>query len=102
MIQIMEAYPEFRAYYEDAYRLCMDVGRYIGMYSRELRELDHNTVQLMIDLMQEDLEKQKATINAITKEMQEQLLQRDDLIKEKDECLLQQSEQLSQQSEQLS
>ena len=51
------------------------------MYSRELRELDHNTVQLMIDLMQEDLEKQKA----ITKELQEQLSQQSELLYQKDE-----------------
>ena len=60
------------------------------MYSRELRELDHNTVQLMIDLMQEDLEKQKAT----TKELQEQLSQQSEQISQQSELLYQKDEKI--------
>nr|WP_296265653.1 PD-(D/E)XK nuclease family transposase [uncultured Merdimonas sp.] len=61
---LLDQYPEFRKFYQEIYELCRNVERVMGMFSEELRELDRNTVQLMIDEMQEE-------IDALKKEREE-------------------------------
>ncbi len=63
ILRLLGAYPEFRPMYEDVYRLCQNVERVMEMFSEELRILDRNTVQYMIDEMQADIDKQKADID---------------------------------------
>ena len=41
------------------------------MFSEELRIMDRNTVQLMIDEMQEELDSKDSTIHALQKEVDE-------------------------------
>lgn len=62
IISIIEKYSDFRAMYEQIYEICQNIEEVMNMFSKELRELDRNTVQLMIDEMQEELnrERQKA------------------------------------------
>ena len=50
---LLESYPEFRVLYEEIYELCRNVEKVMEMFSKELRELDRNTVQYMIDEMQD-------------------------------------------------
>ena len=50
----MEKYPEFQKMYREIYELCLNVEKVMEMFSKELQELDRNTVQYMIDEMQED------------------------------------------------
>lgn len=59
IIRLITAYPEFKPLYEQMYYLCQNVERIMGMFSEELRELDRNTVQFMIDEMQETIDKQQ-------------------------------------------
>lgn len=49
----------------------------MGMFSEELRELDRNTVQLMIDEMQEE-------IDALKKEREEESVRKDKKISEQE------------------
>lgn len=63
IIQIIQQYPEFKAMYSHIYDICQNIEKVMGMYSRELRELDRNTVQLMIDEMQDTINEQKDTID---------------------------------------
>ena len=49
IIELIEKYPEFRQIYEEAYEICLNVERVMDMFSKELYELDKNTVQYMID-----------------------------------------------------
>ena len=42
--------------YEEVYEMCRNTEKVMNMFSKELRELDRNTVQYMIDEMQEELE----------------------------------------------
>lgn len=44
----------------------------MGMYSKELQELDRNTVQYMIDEMQEIINEQKETIHTQTEVLNDQ------------------------------
>ncbi len=60
IIQLIDVWPEFRQMYQEAYQICRNTEAVMGFFSEELQELDRNTVQLMIDEMQETLEKQEA------------------------------------------
>lgn len=65
VISIIERYPDFKAVYGQIYDICRNVEGVMDLFSEELRELDRNTVQLMIDEMQEEL-------NQKEREMEEQ------------------------------
>lgn len=45
----MEKYPQFKAMYQNLYDMCLNVEGVMEMFSKELRELDRNTVQYMIE-----------------------------------------------------
>lgn len=66
IITLLQKYPEFQMIYEEAYDICRNIEEVMAMFSRELYELDKNTVQYMIDEMQETIDNQKKAI----KEMQ--------------------------------
>ncbi len=63
IIELIEAYPEFKEIYEEAYSICRNVEEVMTMFSRELHELDKNTVQYMIDEMQDTIDSQKGIID---------------------------------------
>lgn len=58
----MEKYPEFQKMYREIYELCLNVEKVMAMFSKELQELDRNTVQYMIDEMQEEIDGLKADL----------------------------------------
>lgn len=47
--RLIQQFPEFIPLYEDIYVICKNVERVMGIYSEELKILDRNTAQLMID-----------------------------------------------------
>ena len=55
-MKLIKAYPQFKPMYEKVYEMCRNMEDIMGLFSKELRELDRNTVQLMIDEMQEELD----------------------------------------------
>lgn len=55
IIKLIQKYPEFKLLYEDVYRICQNIEGVMNMFSEELRELDRNTVQLMIDEMNDEI-----------------------------------------------
>ena len=63
IIRLIEKYPYFKPMYQDLYEMCLNVERVINMYSKELQELDHNTVIYMIDEYQEKLNRTKAQLD---------------------------------------
>ena len=64
IIQLITEYPEFQAMYEQAYQMCRNVEQIMSIFSEELRILDRNTVQLMIDEMQDTINSQKNIIDS--------------------------------------
>ena len=48
--------------YQDIYDLCRNIEGVMNMFSKELQELDRNTVQLMIDEMQNELDHRGAQL----------------------------------------
>ena len=63
---LLEGYPEFQKLYGEIYELCRNVEKVIGMFSKELQELDRNTVQYMMDEMQDEIDEQKALLKEKT------------------------------------
>ncbi|MCM1124813.1 MAG: Rpn family recombination-promoting nuclease/putative transposase [Eubacterium sp.] len=74
VIRLVEEYPEFRKIYEEGYRICLNVGKVMEMlFSEELYELDRNTVQYMIDEMQDTIDAQNRTIEELQRERERML-----------------------------
>ena len=80
ILRLIEEYPEFKALYEDVYELCRNVEGVMQIFSKELLEMDRNTVRLMIDEMQEEIEKKGQTI----KEQEKMLQEKNEALKQKD------------------
>lgn len=72
IVRLIEAYPQFKPMYEEAYEMCRNMEDIMGLFSKELRELDRNTVQLMIDEMQEELEQKRAELEERKEESERQ------------------------------
>jgi len=91
IIELINRYPEFRPMYEMLYQMCLNVEKVMNMFfSEELRILDRNTVQYMIDEQQREIDTQKKEIDTQKKEidMQKAALQ------QKDELINRQTEEL--------
>ena len=81
IIELIESYPGFREIYRDIYEICLNMEKVMGMYSKELQELDRNTVQYMIDEMQEIINEQKQTISSQELLIREQKQQYEELLR---------------------
>lgn len=64
IMALTEKYPEFREMYGEGYEICRNVERVMEMFSKELYELDKNTVQYMMDEMQGTMDEMQGTIDA--------------------------------------
>ena len=56
---IIEKYPDFKECYMQIYDICRNIEEVMSMFSRELAELDRNTMDLMIDKMQKEIDQKK-------------------------------------------
>ena len=70
-IDIIEQYPDFKEMYQQVYDICRNIEEVMGMFSKELLEMDKNTVELMIDEMQDEIKQQKEVIEQKDSELQE-------------------------------
>ncbi len=97
ILKLSETYPLFREMYEEIYAMCRDLEGVMQMYSKELQELDSNTVQYMIDQMQETINQKEAQLT----EQASQLSQKNDQLSQKDKELKAQASQLSQKDKEI-
>lgn len=70
---LIEAFPTFKEMYQDIYELCRNIEGVMHMFSKELRQLDRNTVEYMIDEMQNEINRKNAIIeerDALLEKMQ--------------------------------
>ena len=81
IVRLLKEYPQFREMYEEVYELCLNTEKVMEMFSKELLELDKNTVQYMIDEMQDEIDAQKAALKVKDTELQE----KDSQLQEKNE-----------------
>ena len=82
--RLIREYPQFRKYYEEIYELCRNTEKVMGMFSKELQELDRNTVQYMIDDMQDEIDAQRELLN-----------QKDQALEEKEQILTRQEQRIA-------
>ena len=90
IVRLITDYPEFKVIYDEVYNLCLNVEKVMEMFSKELKELDQNTVQFMIDEMQEEIDSQKRALSSKDVEIESQrkeLESKDDRIRELEEKL---------------
>ncbi len=83
IVRLITDYPEFKVIYDEVYNLCLNVEKVMEMFSEELKKLDQNTVQLMIDEMQEELDAKDVEIENQKKELES----KDNRIRELEEKL---------------
>ncbi len=95
--QLIKKYPQFKPMYHQIYEICRNTERVMGLYSEELRILDRNTVQLMIDEMQDEIDGQKKVLI----QQSEQLSQQNEQLLQKDEQLSQKNWQIEQQLQEI-
>ena len=57
--KLLDRNPEFQKIYEVIYTLCLNMEGMMEMFSKELEIMDRNTVKLMIDEMEEELNETK-------------------------------------------
>lgn len=77
ILEIVDRYPDFKAMYDEVYQLCRNVEEVMSMFSKELLELDRNTVQYMI-------EEQPERIDALEKICAEKEAQKMTLLQEQE------------------
>ncbi len=93
IISLLEQYPWFEDLYRDLYTACRNTEGVMDMFSEELRILDRNTVQYMIDEMEEEIKKKENQL----KEQEDRLKKQDGQLK----VLKEQNSQLEEQKRQL-
>ena len=54
--KLITLYPEFKSMYDTIYEMCLNTEKVMNMFSKELQILDENTVQYMMDEMQEEID----------------------------------------------
>ncbi len=70
--ELFESYPMFREMYGTLYGMCQNVGKIMGFFSEELRILDRNTAQYMIDIQQEQLDSQREQLDSQREQLDSQ------------------------------
>ena len=73
ILSIINKFPDFKDLYAHVYDMCLNIERVMEMFSKELQELDRNTVQYMIDEMQEQIDRQNAQLEAMQQSQAELL-----------------------------
>jgi ABC-type transporter Mla subunit MlaD len=62
-MDLIQHFSYFTPLYEEIYELCRNTEKVMGMFSKELKKLDDNTVRYMMDEMQNTIDEQAGTIN---------------------------------------
>ena len=64
ILKLIEMYPRFKKIYLEIYEACQNTEVFMGIFSKELIEMDQNTVDFMIDEMQDTIDAQKLELDA--------------------------------------
>ena len=105
IVQILEQYPDFKALYNQVYDICLNIEEVMGMFSKELLELDRNTVELMIDEMQKQADNLRTQNENMTLENEklglanENLVFENESIKSENESIKSENESIKSENE---
>ena len=78
ILRLTQDYPEFKNMYAELYQMCLDLEGVMSMYSKELQEMDRNTVYYMMDEMQAKIDRKDMELT----QTKAKLTQKDNLISE--------------------
>ena len=71
IVELITTYPEFKAMYETLYQICQNVEGVMGFFSEELRIMDQNLAQYMIEEQQKEIEANQKIIEENQKVIEE-------------------------------
>ena len=92
ILELLRTHPEFEEMYREIYELCRNVEGVMDMFfSEELRELDRNTVQYMMEEQEKELEANKRKL----KKMREKIRKREQQLQESEKQLREKEQQLA-------
>ncbi len=97
IIWLCENYPQFKAMYDEVYQMCRNIEKVMQMFSKELKELDQNTVEYMIDEMQAEIDQK----NQKLAEKDQELAEQNQKLAEKDQKLAEQNQELAKKDQKL-
>ena len=92
---LLDRYPDFRDLYEHIYQICRNMENIMGIFSEELLQMDRNTVQYMIDEMQETIDRQKEALAEKDEALAEKENALVDALAERDKALAEKDKELS-------
>jgi len=70
--ELIQKFPEYKVMYEEVYEICRNIEEVMGMFSKELRELDKNTIRYMVEELQDEVDQlRKEKQEALEKERKE-------------------------------
>lgn len=75
--KLISEYPEFEAIYQEVFNLCKNVEKVMNMFSEELRILDRNTMEYMIDDLQAQVNQKNAEIQNLKSEKDVEIQEKD-------------------------
>ena len=91
ILNLIETYPEFKDLYQEVYDVCRNTEDIMGLFSEELLELDKNTVEYMIDEMQNEINETNQQLEEQKHQLRIQKLQ----LEEKDALIAKLQSQLA-------
>ena len=91
ILNLIETYPEFKDLYQEVYDVCRNTEDIMGLFSEELLELDKNTVEYMIDEMQNEINETNQQLEEQKHQLRIQQLQ----LEEKDALIAKLQSQLA-------
>ncbi|MDD4371088.1 MAG: hypothetical protein PHD56_08450 [Anaerostipes sp.] len=71
IIELIDKYPEFMELYQQLYDYCQNIEGVMEMFSKELHELDKNTVKYMIEEQQAEIEQKQKEIEKERREKEQ-------------------------------
>lgn len=80
IMYLIETHPEFKPLYDTLFNLCSNVEDVMNMFSKELFELDRNTVHFMVDELSREV-----------MQLKEDVAEKDNAIAEKDNAIAEQA-----------
>ncbi|MCI6498061.1 MAG: hypothetical protein MSA21_04050, partial [Lachnospiraceae bacterium] len=98
IISLIDKYPDFKPLYDEVYTMCLNTEKVMQMFSKELAELDKNTVQYMIDEMQSEINDMKQQLDDKDSKihgMEQQLDDKDDTINLKDNIITEKDNEIA-------
>jgi len=100
MIELFTYHPQFKSMYQEIYTICQNTEEVMNMYSKELAELDRNTVRLMMDEMQDEINQMTAERNQIKAE-NDQMRNENDQIRNENNQIRNENNQIRNENDQI-